>query len=115
MTAFVTTSIDATANTNLLNVDTYTVSSGQTLTANAAQVTTRTVNGAGAIDVKALAANSDLSGVNPDAGVTATVSTSIDITANGNLGTIDSYSVDATRTLTALASQMTGKGASAIR
>ncbi|WP_416547415.1 hypothetical protein ACHEXK_01110 [Limnohabitans sp. DCL3] len=106
--AFVNDSIDVTANTNLGNVDIYTVASTKTLTANASQVTGRTVDGAGAISILALAANTDLTNVNPTAGVSATVSSTIDITANTNLGNIDSYSVDASRTLTAKAAQMTG-------
>jgi hypothetical protein len=108
VTAHVATSLDISANANLGPVDTYTVASGQTLTANAAQVTAKTVNGAGSISILALAADSDLTNVNPGGTVSARVSSDINVTANGNLGTIDSYSVDASRTLTATAAQMTG-------
>ncbi|WP_431305308.1 Ig-like domain-containing protein [Sediminicoccus sp. BL-A-41-H5] len=111
VTAWVSTSIDITANNNLSNVDTYTVDGGFTLTANAAQVTGRTVDGLGAISVKALEANTNLANVNPDTGVTATVSSDINVTGNANLGNVDTYEVDSARTLTITAAQITGKDA----
>ena len=106
--ATVTGSIDITGNVHLGKVDTYTVSSGFTLTALASQVTGLTVSGAGSLIVEALAAGTNLAKVNVGGGVTALVEDDISITGNGTLGVVDTYTVSTNRTLTATADQVDG-------
>ena len=107
--ATVTGSIDITGNVHLGKVDTYTVSSGFTLTALASQVTGLTVSGAGSLIVEALAAGTNLTNVNLVGLVTALVEDDISITENGTLGVVDTYTVSTSENpLTATADQVDG-------
>jgi Ca2+-binding RTX toxin-like protein len=106
--ATVTGSIDITGNVHLGKVDTYTVSSGFTLTALASQVTGLTVSGAGSLIVEALAAGTNLTNVNLVGLVTALVEDDISITENGTLGVVDKYTISSEKTLTAIANQVDG-------
>ena len=81
---------------------------GTTLSASAMQLNGKTVVGAGVVNVEALAASTDLSGLADGLQVTAMVRTSIDISANGNLGSVDSFVVAAGRTLTLSGAQADG-------
>ena len=80
-----------------------------TLEIAASKITGLTINGDGALIVKALAANTNLENVNPGGGVTAHIEANRDITANANLGNVDTYVVSSGFTLTATGAQLNGK------
>ena len=91
--------------TNAVNI------TGTVADINAALVTAETkviLVGDSNVTVRDVDETSDLSGVNPSGGVTALIEADRDITANVNLGNVDTYTVSSGFTLTALASQMTG-------
>lgn len=109
--AIVTTSGDG-----ILNVDsatigtaTFSVASGATLQGSAAKLGGVSVTGAGSVEVTALGASTNLSSLNSTLNVTATVSSSVDISSNSNLATVDAYSVASGQTLTMTASQADAK------
>ncbi|MBE0533285.1 MAG: right-handed parallel beta-helix repeat-containing protein [Rhodospirillales bacterium] len=79
-----------------------------TLTLAAGQANGATIGGAGAVFVTALAADTDLSDVDPAGTLTATVTGSIDIAANANLGTVEAFQVASGQTLILSADQAAG-------
>jgi len=105
-TATVTASATLDADTDL-GTFSVTVASGQTLTLAAGQADGRTIGGAGNVTVDGLAEDTSLAHVNPTGTLTATVTADLNITANGNLGTVDAYQVSGALTLTA--AQASGK------
>ncbi|MDH6084717.1 Ig-like domain-containing protein, partial [Umezakia ovalisporum] len=107
VTATVTAATDISGNNNLGTVDTFGVGT-QTLTLTAAQASGKSITGTGAVTVTGLTATTDLSGVGAGLNVTATVTAATDISANNNLGTVDTFGVDA-GTLTLTAAQAGGK------
>ena len=109
--AVVTTSGDG-----ILNVDsggmgtaTFSVASGTTLQGSAAKLGGVSATGTGSVEVTALGASTNLSSLNSTLNVTATVSSSVDISSNSNLTTVDAYSVASGQTLTMTASQADAK------
>ncbi len=104
----ITSSLALPSGTNLGSFD-VTVASGQTLTLTAAQSSGVSINGAGNITVTGLAADTDLSGVDPSGTLTARVATSIDVTGNSNLGTVEAYVVNSGQALTMTAAQADGR------
>ena len=109
--AVVTTSGDG-----ILNVDsggmgtaTFSVASGTTLQGSAAKLGGVSATGTGSVEVTALGASTNLSPLNSTLNVTATVSSSVDISSNSNLTTVDAYSVASGQTLTMTASQADAK------
>ncbi|MBI1240322.1 MAG: hypothetical protein GC195_01645, partial [Nostoc sp. RI_552] len=99
-------SVTLAGDTNLGNVA-VTVAD-QTLTLSAAQAGGKSITGTGAVTVTGLTATTDLSGVGAGLNVTATVTAATDISGNNNLGTVDTFQVDA-GTLTLTAAQAGGK------
>ncbi|WP_316975794.1 right-handed parallel beta-helix repeat-containing protein [Shumkonia mesophila] len=83
-----------------------TVAANQTLTLSAAQASGTAIGGAGAVDVSAITATTDLSGVTATGDLTVTVTATVDVSANANLGAVDVYEV--TGALTLLAAQASG-------
>jgi hypothetical protein len=100
LTAQVAASATLDASTDLGDFD-VTVASGQTLTLSVSQASGIAISGAGNVTVTGLAAASDLSDISATGTVTATVTSSVDISANGNLGAVDAYQVSGALTLTA--------------
>ncbi|WP_454436246.1 Ig-like domain-containing protein [Thauera mechernichensis] len=101
-----TLALDATAD---LGAATFTVEAGATLRGSAEQLAGVSIGGAGTVEVLALAAGSDLSSLSLATNVVAIVESSLDITANANLGSVDAYEVGAGQTLTLTAAQANGK------
>lgn len=106
LTATVTTTIDVSANTHLGGVDAYQVTG--TLTLTAAQANSLAMSGSGNVTVTNLAAGTDLSHLDASLNVTATVTGSVNISANTHLGAVDTYQVASGQTLTLSAAQATG-------
>lgn len=103
--------VDITAAT-LGTVTWMTVAAGDELRLTAAQANGMAIAGADSnavITVTGLAAGTNLTSVGTTATVNATVTTSINITANSNLGSVDSYAISTGQTLTATAVQLTDK------
>ncbi|MDH6086791.1 Ig-like domain-containing protein [Umezakia ovalisporum] len=107
VTATVTAATDISGNNNLGTVDSFQVDAG-TLTLTAAQAGGKSITGTGAVTVTGLTATTDLSGVDAGLNVTATVTAVTDISANNNLGTVDTFGVG-TQSLTLTAAQASGK------
>ncbi|MDH6097658.1 Ig-like domain-containing protein [Anabaenopsis sp. FSS-46] len=101
-------SVTLAGDTNLGNVAV--TLADQSLTLSAAQASGKTITGAGAVTVTVtgLTATTNLSGLSAGLNVTATVTATTDISGNNNLGTVDTFQVDA-GTLTLRAAQATGK------
>ncbi|MDH6082324.1 Ig-like domain-containing protein [Umezakia ovalisporum] len=115
VTATVTAATNISGNNNLGTVDSFQVDAG-TLTLSAAQAGGKSITGTGAVTVTGLTATTDLSGVGAGLNVTATVTAATDISGNNNLGTVDTFQVNAGQTLTlsavqASAKSITGTGA----
>ena len=94
VTALIEADSDISANLNLDNVDTYTVSSGQLLTATAGQLTGKIVMGDGAVRVTGVNTTTDLTSVDPSGDVTAVVNDGVNISGNTDLGTVDNFNID---------------------
>lgn len=101
-----TLTIGATAT---MGTATFSVSSGAALEGSAANLTGKTINGDGAVTVDALAANTDLSGLAAGLQVMAKVGSTLDISANTKLSSVDDYLVHTGVTLTLTAEQASGK------
>ncbi len=78
-----------------------TVAAGASLTLSAAQASGATINGPGDVNVTALSATTDLTGVDPTGTLTALVDSTLDISGNIALGTVDVFQVSGALTLTA--------------
>ncbi|WP_430469315.1 hypothetical protein [Thalassospira lucentensis] len=91
-----------------LGTASFVVEDGATLSLKEARADGLTVSGAGNVNIADLAADTDLSALTVTGTVAATVSTSIDITANSNLGAVDQYSVATGQVLTMTAAQADG-------
>jgi len=105
-----------TSGNGILNVDsggmgtaTFSVAWGTTLQGSAAKLGGVSAAGTGSVEVTALGASTNLSSLNSTLNVTATVSSSVDISSNSNLTTVDAYSVASGQTLTMTASQADAK------
>ena len=65
-----------------------------TLTIAASKVSGKVVTGDGAIIIQGVDGSTDLTNVNPNGGVTATLAADVDISGNNNLGNVDNFSID---------------------
>ena len=74
---------------------TITLDDDVTLTLNAAQAHGLTIDGAGSVIVEGVDNSTNLSGVDPSGGVTATLLDGTDISGNSQLGTVDQFTLDA--------------------
>ena len=99
----VTATLAATATLNAgtdLGNTVVTVADGQTLTLTAAQATGKTIGSSGtgsddgAIIIQGVDETTNLTNVNPNGGVTATLATGTDISGNNNLTNVDNFSID---------------------
>ena len=84
-TTFIGT-LDETVSTSIAN--------GVTLTIEAAKVSGKTVTSDGAIIIQDVDSTTDLSNVNPDGGVTATLADGVNISTNVHLANVDNFSID---------------------
>jgi len=84
------------------------VAAGQTLQLTAAQTAGIAIGGAGNVTVTGLAADTDLSDVDPAGTLTARVALSADISGNADLGTVEAFAVASGQTLTLAAAQADG-------
>ena len=109
VTAQFAASTDVTGNTSLDVVDAYHVLSNQTLTLSGSQATARNITGPGAVTVRAIASDTDLSGAGALGTITATVESTVDISANDTLDAVDILQVNAGGKLTLTADQADGR------
>lgn len=109
--AVVSASGDGTLNIDSADMGTasFAMASGTTLQGSAAKLGGVSATGTGFVEVTALDASADLSSLNSTLNVTATVSSSVDISSNSNLTTVDAYSVASGQILTMTALQADAK------
>lgn len=92
ITDIVTTSKDVSSFTNLSTIDGFNVHSGQTLTLSAAQAEGKSLSGEGSVTVKDIAADTNLSTITATGTLSATVTSTVDLTS-ANLTGLDTLSV----------------------
>ncbi|MBS4069461.1 MAG: DUF4214 domain-containing protein [Sulfurimonas sp.] len=90
--AVVSATVDISTNTNLSSIDRYSVSNEQTLTLTAAQAVSKSISGAGSVTVKDIAEDTDFSTITASGTLSATVTSTVDLTS-ANLTGLDALSV----------------------